>query len=45
MAAHAELTAIILDCAAPKALAEFYQKATGWEITYSDDDSAYLGLP
>jgi predicted enzyme related to lactoylglutathione lyase len=43
MAALAEPTAIIIDCAAPGALAEFYQKVTGWEITHSDDDSAYLG--
>ncbi|MDP9868313.1 MULTISPECIES: VOC family protein [Streptosporangium] len=43
MAVHAELTAIIIDCAAPKALAEFYQNLTGWEVTYSDDDSVYLG--
>lgn len=43
MAVTAELTAIIIDCAAPKALAEFYENLTGWEITHSDDDSAYLG--
>ncbi|WP_214415679.1 VOC family protein [Sphaerisporangium fuscum] len=43
MAALAEPTAFIIDCAAPKALAEFYQKVTGWEITHSDEDYAYLG--
>ncbi|MEV8630726.1 VOC family protein [Streptosporangium sp. NPDC051023] len=43
MAALAEPTAIIIDCAAPGALAEFYRKVTGWEITHSDDDTAYLG--
>jgi len=43
MAANAELTAIIIDCADPKALAGFYQNVTGWQITHSDDDSAYLG--
>ncbi|MCC5578486.1 VOC family protein [Microtetraspora sp. AC03309] len=43
MAVNAELTAIIIDCAAPKALAEFYGNLTGWEITHSDDDFAYLG--
>jgi predicted enzyme related to lactoylglutathione lyase len=43
MAAHAKLTTIIIDCAAPGALAEFYRNVTGWEITSSDDDSAYLG--
>ncbi|MFC5183267.1 VOC family protein [Actinomadura harenae] len=34
---------VILDCADPAALAAFYRKATGWEITYSDDDLVYLG--
>ncbi|GII84632.1 glyoxalase [Sphaerisporangium siamense] len=43
MAVQAELTAIIIDCAAPKALARFYQDVTGWQITHSDDDFAYLG--
>ncbi|WP_433351630.1 VOC family protein [Microtetraspora malaysiensis] len=43
MAVHAELTAIIIDCAAPKALAEFYENLTGWKITHCDDDFAYLG--
>ena len=43
MAVRAELTAIIIDCAAPKALAEFYHHVTGWELTHSDHDSAYLG--
>ncbi|MGP4028774.1 VOC family protein [Actinomadura sp. 3N407] len=43
MTALAEPTAIIFDCADPKALAEFYRKATGWDVTHGDDDSAYLG--
>ncbi|WP_063025224.1 VOC family protein [Nocardia niwae] len=43
MTVHAELAAIIIDCAAPKAMAEFYRHVTGWEITHIDDDSAYLG--
>ncbi|MFI0357468.1 VOC family protein [Actinomadura sp. 9N407] len=43
MNAIAEPTAIIIDCADPRSLAEFYRKVTGWEITDSDDDSAYLG--
>ncbi|WP_406311724.1 VOC family protein [Streptosporangium sp. NBC_01639] len=43
MAALAEPTAIIIDCAAPGALAEFYRKVTGWEVTHLDDDTAYLG--
>ncbi|MES4906191.1 MULTISPECIES: VOC family protein [unclassified Streptomyces] len=43
MTVHAELTAIVIDCAAPKELAEFYHRLTGWEITHSDDDYASLG--
>ncbi|TGA95189.1 VOC family protein [Streptomyces sp. MZ04] len=43
MPALAEFTAVIIDCADPAMLAEFYKKATGWEITCSDQDSAYLG--
>ncbi|WP_026413599.1 VOC family protein [Actinomadura oligospora] len=34
---------VVLDCADPAALAEFYRKATGWEVTYSDDDVIYIG--
>jgi predicted enzyme related to lactoylglutathione lyase len=37
-----KLGAVILDCADPTALAEFYRKATGWEVTYGDDDVVYL---
>jgi predicted enzyme related to lactoylglutathione lyase len=43
MPVQATPTAIILDCADPKGLAEFYRNATGWRITDSDADSAYLG--
>ncbi|MEU6751905.1 VOC family protein [Spirillospora sp. NPDC046719] len=43
MTVRTELTTIILDCADPKALAEFYRHLTGWEITQSDGDTAYLG--
>lgn len=43
MTVDAALTAIIIDCASPKSLAEFYQNVTGWKITDSDDDSVYLG--
>jgi predicted enzyme related to lactoylglutathione lyase len=43
MTAGTELTTIIFDCADPKALAEFYRHLTGWEITHSDGDTAYLG--
>ncbi|NEW38022.1 VOC family protein [Nocardia cyriacigeorgica] len=43
MTVHANLAAIIIDCASPKAMAEFYREVTGWKITHTDDDSAYLG--
>jgi catechol 2,3-dioxygenase-like lactoylglutathione lyase family enzyme len=43
MPALVEPTAVILDCADPAALAEFYRNATGWELTYSDETTAYLG--
>ncbi|MDX3662791.1 VOC family protein [Streptomyces sp. ID05-26A] len=43
MPALAQLTTIVLDCADPGPLAEFYRAVTGWKITSSDDDSAYLG--
>ncbi|MFE7191137.1 VOC family protein [Kitasatospora sp. NPDC057541] len=43
MAVHAELTAITIDCADPRALADFYRKVTGWEIAQADDDFVYLG--
>ncbi|WP_157101226.1 VOC family protein [Nocardia shimofusensis] len=43
MTIHAELAAITLDCSSPKELAQFYENVTGWKITHSDDDSAYLG--
>ena len=39
----ATLSTIIFDCADPGALAEFYRKATGWEVTSADDDFVYLG--
>jgi predicted enzyme related to lactoylglutathione lyase len=43
MSALAEVAAVVIDCAAPASLAEFYRQVTGWEITYSDEDYAYLG--
>ncbi|WP_406053991.1 VOC family protein [Streptomyces sp. NBC_01077] len=43
MSTSATFTAVVIDCTDPAALAAFYQKATGWELTYSDDDFAYLG--
>jgi predicted enzyme related to lactoylglutathione lyase len=42
MTALATLSTIILDCADPGALAEFYRKATGWEVASADDDFVYL---
>ncbi|MFI9580888.1 VOC family protein [Streptomyces sp. NPDC052236] len=43
MPALAQFSAITIDCADPATLAEFYQKATGWDITSSDQDFASLG--
>jgi predicted enzyme related to lactoylglutathione lyase len=37
------ISTIVFNSAHPKALADFYQKATGWKVTYSDDDFVYLG--
>jgi catechol 2,3-dioxygenase-like lactoylglutathione lyase family enzyme len=37
------VSAIILDCADPGALADFYSRATGWKVTSADDDFVYLG--
>ncbi len=38
----AKLSAIVIDCADPAALAEFYRTATGWTVTSSDGDWASL---
>ena len=43
MPATAQLSTVVLDCADPRALAEFYRAVTGWEVTFSNDDCAYLG--
>lgn len=43
MSAPARLTTIVLDCADPQALAEFYRAVTEWRVTSSDADSVYLG--
>lgn len=37
------LSTVVHDCADPVALAAFYQKATGWEITSSRPDFASVG--
>ncbi|GAB3555634.1 catechol 2,3-dioxygenase-like lactoylglutathione lyase family enzyme [Actinopolyspora lacussalsi] len=42
MTEQVSLRAVTLDCPDPKALGEFYQKLTGWEMVYSDDD--FVGL-
>jgi predicted enzyme related to lactoylglutathione lyase len=34
------LSSIVIDCAEPAALAAFYAKATGWQVTGSDADFA-----
>ncbi len=36
------LSAVTVDCNHPQELADFYRKVTGWEVSYSDDDYAYL---
>lgn len=43
MSALAKITTIVIDCAGPGPLAEFYRAVTGWEITYRDDDCVQLG--
>lgn len=43
MPAIAALSTVIIDCADPAALAEFYGKVTGWPVTYRDDDAVHLG--
>jgi hypothetical protein len=42
MTVSLRLAAVSLDCADPVALAEFYARLTGFEITYSSDDFAAL---
>lgn len=43
MPAPAKFSTVVIDCAEPTALADFYRKVTGWEITYSDPDFATIG--
>jgi catechol 2,3-dioxygenase-like lactoylglutathione lyase family enzyme len=43
VSAIAKLSNIVLDCTDPAALAAFYRTATGWDVTYSDDDFVCLG--
>ena len=42
MPALAKITTIVLDCANPGPLAEFYRSVTGWKTTYQDDDCVQL---
>jgi hypothetical protein len=42
MQALAQLTTVVIDCADPGKLAEFYSAATGWKVTSNAADSAYL---
>jgi predicted enzyme related to lactoylglutathione lyase len=37
------VSTMVFDCADPAVLAEFYRVATGWKITYQDDDMVQLG--
>jgi predicted enzyme related to lactoylglutathione lyase len=43
MPANATLRAVVIDCADPAALAEFYRKLTGLDISYTDDTYVDLG--
>src|SRR5882762_875706 len=43
MSAIANLSTVILDCADPARLAEFYTAVTGWDRTYADDDFVFIG--
>jgi Glyoxalase-like domain len=43
MSALAQLATIVIDCAVPGPLAEFYRTLTDLEVTYSDADCVYLG--
>ncbi len=42
MPALAQLTTVVIDCADPGRLAEFYRTVTGWDVTDSDADFVYL---
>ena len=43
MPALAELTTIVIDCADPGSLAEFYRAVTAWEVIYRDEECVQLG--
>jgi Glyoxalase-like domain len=42
MPALAQLATMVIDCADPGPLAEFYRVVTGWEVTYRDGDCVPL---
>lgn len=43
MSAPAAISTIVIDCADPAGLAEFYRRATGWTETYQDENFVVLG--
>jgi catechol 2,3-dioxygenase-like lactoylglutathione lyase family enzyme len=43
MPTDAKLAAVVIDSADPAALAEFYRKLTGLDISYGDGTYVYLG--
>jgi predicted enzyme related to lactoylglutathione lyase len=40
--ATAALAMVNIDCAQPQALAEFYHRLLGWEISYSDENYSMI---
>jgi len=42
MPAFASLSMVNVDCADPRALAEFYHRVLGWEIAHSQDEYAMI---
>lgn len=42
MAVMGSLAAVTLDCPKPTDLANFYKEALGWQLIWSDENSAYL---
>ncbi|MFG2817801.1 VOC family protein [Kitasatospora sp. NPDC048365] len=43
MSPIAALHAVVLDCADPDELAEFYRKITGWEVGYRSETFVFIG--
>jgi catechol 2,3-dioxygenase-like lactoylglutathione lyase family enzyme len=43
MSALAQLATVVIDCAAPGPLADFYRTLTGWEVVSSETDCVCLG--